>query len=104
MIYLKDENLPQVEYLIALSKQGRHVLFDEREIRLAFLGHEPENPENIEKLYSCEHHLERVLELETFSKQKAYIGSLDKDTLRTVIVTYFNVIEHLLLESKGTWH
>lgn len=107
MIYVSDKQYTQVKYLIGQSIQGNHVLFDLDLVRNAF--RQPQIPLsaeiNAEQAYSVEHHIEALIELPNLQKIRAYLESLDPNTLDTVIRTYFYIVENNLIEtSSGILH
>jgi hypothetical protein len=97
MIAVSPELVRQVEYLISQSRQGHHVLFEPgtiKKIMKKFSG--KPIPDNA--AYEAEPHLERILELPTLARKRAYMEKLDKQTYELVVRTYFNIIENHLFE------
>ncbi len=103
MIYIDEEQLDQVEYLINQSVQGHHVLFDFQKIKDVLKQNESHCFDN-EEAYGVEHHIEHVLSKPTLSEKKAYLDQLDEETLEKVIRTYFNIIENNVLENLKEAH
>jgi hypothetical protein len=107
VIYVSKNQLTQVEYLIEQSIRGNHVLFDPERVRQIFereasLSFQPLFSE--EQAYSVEHHIERIVQLPTLGEKRAYLGSLEPETLDHVIRTYLNIVENNLYESKLVRH
>ena len=102
MITVSQEQLDTVEYLIQQSAQGNHILFDLDTVRHVFTL--PVQAMNEAEGYEVEHHIEKLITLEGFEKQKAYIEQLPEETLFRVIKTYFNIVENSLFESSKTRH
>ncbi len=102
MITVSQEQLDTVEYLIQQSTQGNHILFDLDLVRHVFTRETL--PMNEEQAYQVEHHIERLIALDGFEKQKAYVEQLPEETLYRVIKTYFNIVENSLFESNLLRH
>ena len=102
MITVSQEQLDTVEYLIAQSAQGNHILFDLDLVRRVFSNTTP--PMSESDAYAVEHHIEKLISLEGFDKQKAYVDHLPEATLYRVVKTYFNIVENNLFESVKARH
>jgi hypothetical protein len=103
MITVSQEQLDTVEYLISQSAQGNHILFDLDLVRRVFT-HPTTKPMKEAEAYEVEHHIERLISMEGYDKQKAYISDLPEETLYRVIKTYFNIVENSLFESSTVRH
>ncbi|MBC7396287.1 MAG: hypothetical protein H7333_02495 [Bdellovibrionales bacterium] len=102
MIAVSKEQLDTVQYLIQQSTQGNHILFDLDLVRHVFTS--SSKPMGEEEAYQVEHHIERLIAMDGFAKQKAYIEELAEETLHRVIKTYFNIVENSLFESSQVRH
>ncbi len=102
MITVSQEQLDTVEYLLEQSAQGNHVLFDRDVVRRVFEA--PSIPMSEGDAYEVEHHIEKLITLESIEKQKAYLELLPETTLHCVIKTYFNIVENNLFENGSTRH
>lgn len=104
MIYVSQDQLEQVEYLINQSKQGNHILFDVDALRTVF-SHAP-LPEELseDEAYAVEHHIERLILQPTLAEKRAYLEQLDKLTFRKVVKTYFNIVENNIIENHEVKH
>lgn len=102
LIYLSEDQLKEVEYLIEQSAQGNHVLFDPELIRKALADSDQICGE--EEGYSVEHHIERVMGLSSLPEKRAYLDALDPETLQAVIKTYLNIVENMLYEKSEVRH
>ncbi len=98
MIYVSEENLRQVEYLIGQSIQGNHLLFDAESVRLV-LGSDLHSCIEPEESYEVEHHIEALIQQPSLMQKRAYLEKLDSSTYAKVVRTYFNIVENNLLES-----
>ena len=103
MIYVSEDQLNQVEYLIAQSIIGNHVLFDSSMIHTVFEKFSQEIISE-EDAYSVEHHIERLILQPTLAAKRAYLEGLDHRTLGLVIRTYFNIVENNLYENLEVKH
>lgn len=102
MITVSETQLATVEYLIKQSAQGNHVLFDLDLVRQVFA--KEAKAMSADECYEVEHHIEKLISLEGFDQQKAYIEKLPEEILYRVIKTYFNIVENSLFESVDTRH
>lgn len=109
VIYISQEQLKEVEYLIHQSIQGNHILFDSDTIRSAFLHSSSVSPLNTdensepsdEDCYSVEHHIESLISKPSLPQKRAYLDRLDTETRQLVIRTYFNIVENSLYDNLG---
>ncbi len=102
MITVSQEQLDTVEYLLEQSAQGNHVLFELDMVRQVFAL--PSLPMSEAEAYEVEHHIEKIISLESIEKQKAYLDQLPENTLHCVVKTYFNIVENNLFENGSTRH
>jgi hypothetical protein len=102
MITVSKEQLETVEYLLEQSAQGNHVLFDLDEVRRVFTL--SASPMSDQEAYEVEHHIEKLISVQGFEKQKAYLDQLPQDILHRVIKTYFNIVENNLFETAKVRH
>jgi hypothetical protein len=102
MITVSQAQLDTVEYLIKQSAQGNHILFDLDLVRRVFTH--PTCPMNESDAYEVEHHIEKLIALEGFDNQKAYVDHLPEEILHRVIKTYFNIVENSMFESSKERH
>ena len=103
MIYVSQDQLTQVEYLINQSKLGNHVLF-ETEVLKEALNRLPPDSFSEADAYSVEHHLENIILKPTLAEKRAYLKKLDSHTFDLVIRTYLNIVENNLLENAEVHH
>ena len=102
MIYVSEEQLQQVEYLLEQSRQGHHVLFSVNTVREAFRDETDSIAE--EDAYEVEHHIERLIELDSIEKKQTYLKKVDSQTQHQIIRTYFNIVENNLFEEIQETH
>jgi hypothetical protein len=100
MIYIQEEQVAQVEYLIRQSMLGNHILFSQDQLRAAL-----NTPlQELEPKEDCEAHLEKLMGLPTLREKKLYLERLDRKITIGVIQTYFHIVENNLFESAKTRH
>ena len=103
MIYVNQDQLDQVKYLLKQSAQGNHLLFDERTIRRIAdrLGTNETRDERLEKAESL---LEQMILKPTISRKKAFLAELDPHTYDDVARVYFNIVQNTVKENQGFSH
>ena len=102
MITVSQDQLATVEYLIQQSSQGNHILFDLDVVRKVFSLQTRPMTETEAK--EVESHIEKLICIEGFEKQKAYLEKLPEIVLYRVIKIYFNIVENSLFESNQVRH
>lgn len=101
MIYVNQEQVDQVEYLLGQAVQGNHVLFSPELVRSAITN---ESSFTDEDAYRVEPVLEKLIELPTLERKRAYLEQLDSSTLEAVVLAYFNIVENSLYENLSETH
>jgi hypothetical protein len=103
MVYVSQEQLDQVKYLLKQSSQGNHLLFDERTIRriAGRLGREEARDEKVEKAEAL---LEQMILRPTISSKRAFLEALDPLTYDDVAKVYFNIVQNTAQENQGFSH
>ena len=96
MIYVNQEQLDQVKYLLERSAQGVHILFDANTIRR--IASKKEAKERVEK---AEKLLEHMILCPSISGKKAFLETLDAETHDDVARVYFNIVQNSAQESQG---
>lgn len=105
MIYVSQDQLDQVEYLIQQSIQGHHVLFDTDKVREVFASHAYfDEEEAVQEAEDVEHHIEKLILEPSLARKKAYLETLTEDIQKSVIRVYFNIIENHLYDHSQTTH
>ena len=102
VIYVDEDHASQVEYLLEQASRGNHVLFDTDFIRRVFQN--PRAPLSQEEAYEVEHHIERLIEIPTLVAKRRYLDGLAPELQESVMLTYFNIIENNLYESRPVIH
>ena len=107
MIYVNQDQLKQVEYLLNQSAQGHHVLFDTDTLRRVFrrATFDPiATPIETNAAYAVEHHIERLMSQPSLAEKRAYLEGLDAETFDQVVKTYFNILENTMYEKLEVSH
>ena len=104
MIYVNQNQLDQVEYLIEQSIKGFHVLFDNEGIREAFLKIEAGAERAVEAgaeraNEAIAKHIESMILQPTLVAKKAYLESLNSPVYLRVVRMYFSIVENNIYES-----
>lgn len=103
MIYVSQDQLDQVRYLLKQSAQGNHLLFDERTIRRIAdrLGVNETRDSRVEKAESL---LEQMILQPTIASKKQFLEALDPLTYDDVARVYFNIVQNTAEEHQGFSH
>jgi hypothetical protein len=103
VIYVNQEQLDQVKYLLEQSAQGNHLLFDERTLRrVAWRIGQPEaRNEMVEK---AEGLLEQMILRPSIASKKAFLESLDPEVYDEVARVFFNIVQNTAQEKQGFSH
>lgn len=102
MIYVSEDQLEQVKYLLEQSAFGNHLLFDRSTItRIANSLGSQERSEKVEKAEAL---LEQMILRPTISSKKAFLEALDADTYDEVAKVYFNIVQNTAQENQGFTH
>jgi hypothetical protein len=103
MIYVSQEQLDQVKYLLEQSAIGNHLLFDEKTIRriAARVGRNENRDERLER---AEHLLEQMILRPTIASKRIFLESLDAQTYDDVARVYFNIVQNTAQENQGFSH
>lgn len=97
MIYVSQEQLDQVNYLLAQSALGNHLLFDERTIRRIAGNESGARDERVER---AEKLLEQMILRPTISSKKAFLETLSADDHDDVARVYFNIVQNTAKETQ----
>ncbi len=103
MIYVNQEQLDQVKYLLEQSAVGNHLLFDDKTIhRIALrIGQQESRDERQEK---AEQLLEQMILRPTLSSKRAFLEGLDQQTYEDVARIYFNIVQNSAQEKQAFSH
>lgn len=103
VIYISEDQLHEIDYLINQSIQGNHILFDTDAIRTVF--RKPSESQLSDKeLTSGEKHLENLILQPSLIQKKAYLERLDRKTYENVLRIYFNIVENNIHKGSEVIH
>ena len=103
MIYVNQEQLDQVKYLLEQSAQGNHLLFDESTLRRVAwrVGRQEARNEMVEKAEAL---LEQMILRPTIAGKKAFLENLDPEVYDEVARVFFNIVQNTAQEKQGFTH
>ena len=102
MIYVSQEQLDQVKYLLKQSAQGNHLLFDDRTVRRVAEGLGKNGRD--ERVEKAEALLEQMILRPTIKAKKDFLEGLDPLTHDDVARVYFNIVQNTAQEHQGFSH
>lgn len=103
MIYVNQEQLDQVKYLLEQSALGNHILFNEQVIRRLAGSPRPE-AERCPRVEKAEQLLEQMILRPTISGKRAFLETLDLATHDDVARVYFNIVQNKAQETQAFKH
>lgn len=99
MIYVSQEQLDQVNYLLAQSALGNHLLFDQHTLRRVLPGLSPAESRTPE-VEKAEKLLEQMILRPSISAKKAFLESLSPELHDDVARVYFNIVQNTARETQ----
>lgn len=103
MVYVNDDQLEQVQYLLEQSTNGNHLLFDNNTIKRIARSHEL-NEEEKERVEAAESLLEQLILCPTIEAKKSFLSELDEVTYNDVVRVYINVLHNTIADSHHYVH
>ncbi len=100
MIYVNQEQLDQVKYLLEQSALGNHILFHSDTIKTVMKQKKSEAQEKI-RVEMAEKQLEKMILCPSISTKKAFLETLDKETYEDVLRVYLNIVQNTAQESQN---
>ncbi len=98
-------NLQQIEYLLAQSVKGLHLLFDKELIKQAFTqpkngisDFEQEDRQKIQNLFAG------LIESTSLGDKKGYLKKLSSEDQEILIKAYFHIVENTIKNSLKLTH
>ncbi len=100
MIYVNQEQLDQVKYLLEQSAQGNHLLFDTGTLRRVAtrIGAPEARSPVIEKAEAL---LEQMILKPCISSKKAFLETLEPEIYDEVAKVFFNIVQNTAQEKHG---
>ncbi len=103
MIYVNQDQLDQVKYLLEQSAQGNHLLFNESTLR-RIAGREGQNEKRNERVEKAEQLLEQMILRPSISSKRAFLEELEPEVYDDVARVFFNIVQNTLHEKQGFSH
>jgi len=98
MIYVNQEQLDQVKYLLEQSAAGNHILFHTDTIKRV-LRKKRREPHK-ERIEQAEKLLEQMILCPSISTKKVFLENLDSQTYEDVLHVYLNIVQNTAQESQ----
>lgn len=97
MIYVNQEQLDQVKYLLEQSAAGNHILFHSDAIKkILKKGLKEPVKERVEK---AEKLLEQMILCPTIATKKTFLETLDQESYEDVFHVYLNIVQNTAQDS-----
>lgn len=105
VIYIDKSQLEQMEYLLAQSAQGLHLLFDSETVR-KILSLPTENMDffTFENLNRIQTILGDFLKKKSFVEKKLFLERLDRESYELLVRSYFNIVDNAIMEQTKLRH
>jgi hypothetical protein len=105
MIPIESSKLEQIEYLLAQSAQGIHLLFD-REALTKILAQPTDEKDffSFENLNRIQEILTQFIARPSFQGKLEYLGTLDAENFELLVRTYFHIVDSTVLASHRFKH
>ena len=105
LVNIEPKQLEQLEYLLAQSAQGVHLLFDHSDVAEIMSTPTEELDyftfENINKVQSL---FSAFMEKTTLLEKRIYIEGLDEDSYNLLVRAYFQILENAILTNSKLKH
>ncbi len=100
-----ESNLQQIEYLLAQSVKGLHLLFDKQIIKKAYtqpkngiLDFDQEDRDKVQNLFAG------LIQNTSLSDKKGYLKQLSDEDHEVLIKAYFHIVENTIKNSLKISH
>ncbi|MCO5141539.1 MAG: hypothetical protein M9962_00445 [Oligoflexia bacterium] len=102
MIYVNEDQLKEVNYLVSSSANGIHLLFDEKTLlRVAPYINSNERNERVTK---AEQLLEQVILRKSITEKKAFLATLEPEIYDDVAKVFLSIVQNSAEEHQGFRH
>lgn len=102
---IAEKDLDQIEFLLAQSMNGIHMLFDNETIRRTLKETAGENDffrfENMDKIQTL---FSELIKCESIDGKRAYLARLAPKEFEMLLRTYFHILDNSLLAAKVLKH
>lgn len=94
IVYVNDDQLEQVRYLLEQSASGNHILFDNDTIKRVKLTDDSEIEPELKHLaeQEAEQLFEKLVTFPTIESKRAFLARLDPKTYTDVVRVYLNIV------------
>lgn len=100
-----ESNLQQIEYLLAQSIKGLHLLFDKQKIKLAYtqpkngiVDFDKEDRDKIQALFAG------LIQSTSIHDKEGYLNQLSDEDQEILIKAYFHIVENTIKNSLKMTH
>ena len=102
MIYVSEDQLDQVQYLLYQSAQGNHILFDNDTIRriAPSLAAELLSDDARSRVENAERLLEQLILCPSIDAKLDFLAELDRPTRDEVALVYLKIVENAAAEDS----
>ncbi len=106
MTPIEDKNLDQIEYLLQLSSQGHHFLFEKQDIVKALKKSVDDEKDffDFDNKNRIQNLLLRVIEKDSFSEKQCFLETLQPEGYELVIRAYFHLVDNTILQKSNLKH
>ena len=102
---ISDSHLDEIEYLLAQSMNGIHLLFDNETIARVLKTPTEEkvlfHNRNLDKIQGL---FAEFVQQETFHQKQQFLSSLDNESFELLLRTYFHIVDNSLLAEEFNRH
>ena|SRR3989338_1871055 len=98
MVYVNQNQLDQVQYLIEQSILGNHILFNNETIIRIAIGNAKDLERN--RMEKAERLIEEMILCPTLDAKRCFLAKLDHDTHDDVARVYLNIVHNRVYESS----
>lgn len=102
-MFINENQLEQLDFLLDQSIQGVHHLFDQRLITRT-MQEDGFNSFNNTEVRSVQSLLNKLISQPTISLKRAYISRLREDEKRLLLRSYFNIVENTIYDTQSEYH
>lgn len=103
MIYVNQDQLDQVHYLLEQSANGNHLLFSSDTIKL-FAKKTKLAPADKLRTERGEKLMEQMILCRNLTLKKEFLEKLDEDSFECVVQVYFNIVQNTAQETQSLRH
>lgn len=106
MVYVNEDQLDQVHYILEQSSLGNHILFDNDTIKRIAISPSEDELDEIEKerIEAAEALLEQLILCPTLDAKRNFLENLDAGTFEDVVRVYLNVVHNTIADSHNYLH